>query len=143
MAAYLHLAWPVAQSALVVLMIVFLLRVHRQLSRLRDARSEAQRWLTDFVQTTNRLREVFDNIKERICRLETDLAAAESRLGQFARAEQRRSADKAWAAAVRGDAAVPDGQATSDQQPAARPVPDSRTAEQAGQDWKARLAQLK
>lgn len=143
MAAYLHLAWSIAQSALVVLMIFYLLRVHRQLGRLREARSEAQRWLTEFVQTTNRLRESFGEIKERTGRLEADLAAAESRLGQIVRAEERRAADKAWAAAVRSDSAQTDKPSARAAEPACGPAPESRPAERAGQDWKAQLARLK
>lgn len=143
MGAYLHLAWPLAQSALVVLMIVYLLRVHRQLSRLRDARSEAQRWLTEFVQTTNRLREAFDHIGERIGRLEADLAAAESRLGRIVRAAQRRAADEAWVSAVRGDTEQPAASEASAPQPAASAVPEGPKTERAGQDWKTQLAQLR
>lgn len=143
MAAYLNIAWSIAQSALVLLMIFYLLRVHRQLGRLRDARSEAQRWLAEFVQTTNRLRQSFGEIKERAGRLESDLAAAELRLGQILRAEERRAADKEWSAAVRGD---PDP--TNKPPECAAPTDiglasGNRPAQQAGQDWKAQLAHLK
>lgn len=147
MGAYLHLAWPALQSVLVLLMIVVLLRVHRQLNRLRDARSEAQRWLTDFIQTTNRLRDVFAEIKDRMGRLETDLASAEARLGQIVRAEQRREADRAWNAAVRGSAdavsAAPSAPRARAAMPVSEPAPPAPPAEPPGQSWQARLAQLK
>jgi heme exporter protein D len=144
MGAYLHFLWPAVQSALVILMIVFLLRVHRQLNRLREGRSEAQRWLTEFIQTTNRLRETFSEMKERMVRLETDLAAAESRIGQILRAEQRRGADRAWAEAVRGGTAATPAALRPD---TAAPPPGSAApsppVEPPGQNWQARLAQLK
>lgn len=154
MSAHLHWAWPFAQSALVLVMIVYLLRVHRQLGRLKDARAEAQRWLTEFVQTTNRLRETFGDIKERMGRLEADLAAAEARLGQIARAEQRRGADRAWAAAVRGGPdsppPLPDPASPPPTAAAASPPPTIATASSprlpaapTGQGWKAQLARLK
>lgn len=147
MGAYLHLAWPVVQSVLVLLMIVVLLRVHRQLSRLRDARSEAQRWLTEFVQTTNRLRDAFAEIKDRMGQMETDLAAAEARLGQIVRAEQRREADRAWNAAVHASDAVASSTSIAPRAsaavPASEPAPPAPPAERPGQSWQARLAQLK
>jgi hypothetical protein len=71
--------WQTAQSLLVVVMIFLLVRVHRQLSQLRRARSEAQKWLTEFVQVTNRTTHAFDVLSARFSELENGLRSAEAR----------------------------------------------------------------
>jgi len=100
---YLPSIWQAAQTLVVVVMIGLLVKVHRQLALMRSARTEAQKWLTEFVEVTNRTKHAFDTLSTRFSQLEYSMRDMEARPVAIDAAGPGRDPDKPASQASAGE----------------------------------------